>query len=278
MKRNIIILLIMTFIILIFKNYELVLNSTIQAATIWLYKVFPYLFIMIIIQDLLINLNVASYFKSPAIYIFIMSLLSGSPSGAYIVAKLYNQKVISKKYANISLMFTFFPNPLFLYSILNAIFFKKLIVFKIMLILYLSSLLLYLFYKKDLLEDSKSLNLSTINLSLSIKNSMNTNIVVLGVITFYLVLSSIIISEFNIGYPFSIFFKGFLEMTQGLVSLININISYKEVVAALFISFGGFSIHTQVASILSEYNLSYKYFLNGRILQTIMVIFLTIIT
>ena len=278
MKRKITILLIMTFIILIFKNYEIVLKSTLDATTIWLNKVFPYLFIMIIIQDLLINLNFASFFKNTAIYIFIMSLLSGTPSGTYIISKLKEQNIITKEYANTCLIFTFFANPLFLYSILNSIFLSKLTTIRLMLILYLTNLILYFIYKKDLPSNGKSINTNEINLSSSIKTSINTTITVLGVITFYLILSNIIITEFNIIYPFNIFFKGFLEMTQGLASLINSSIKFKEVIAMIFISFGGFSIHTQVSCILNEANLSYKYFFKGRIIQTALVVFLTIIT
>lgn len=278
MKRKITILLIMTFIILIFKNYEIVLKSALDATTIWLNKVFPYLFIMIIIQDLLINLNFSSFFKNTAIYIFIMSLLSGTPSGTYIISKLKEQNIITKEYANTCLIFTFFANPLFLYSILNSIFLSKLTTIRLMLILYLTNLILYFIYKKDLPSNGKSINTNEINLSSSIKTSINTTITVLGVITFYLILSNIIITEFNIIYPFNIFFKGFLEMTQGLASLINSSIKFKEVIAMIFISFGGFSIHTQVSCILNEANLSYKYFFKGRIIQTTLVVFLTIIT
>lgn len=278
MKRKITILLIMTFIILIFKNYEIVLKSILDATTIWLNKVFPYLFIMIIIQDLLINLNFSSFFKNTAIYIFIMSLLSGTPSGTYIISKLKEQNIITKEYANTCLIFTFFANPLFLYSILNSIFLSKLTTIRLMLILYLTNLILYFIYKKDLPSNGKSINTNEINLSSSIKTSINTTITVLGVITFYLILSNIIITEFNIIYPFNIFFKGFLEMTQGLASLINSSIKFKEVIAMIFISFGGFSIHTQVSCILNEANLSYKYFFKGRIIQTALVVFLTIIT
>lgn len=278
MKRKITILLIMTFIILIFKNYEIVLKSTLDATTIWLNKVFPYLFIMIIIQDLLINLNFSSFFKNTAIYIFIMSLLSGTPSGTYIISKLKEQNIITKEYANTCLIFTFFANPLFLYSILNSIFLSKLTTIRLMLILYLTNLILYFIYKKDLPSNGKSINTNEINLSSSIKTSINTTITVLGVITFYLILSNIIITEFNIICPFNIFFKGFLEMTQGLASLINSSIKFKEVIAMIFISFGGFSIHTQVSCILNEANLSYKYFFKGRIIQTALVVFLTIIT
>lgn len=278
MKRKITILLIMTFIILIFKNYEIVLKSALDATTIWLNKVFPYLFIMIIIQDLLINLNFSSFFKNTAIYIFIMSLLSGTPSGTYIISKLKEQNIITKEYANTCLIFTFFANPLFLYSILNSIFLSKLTTIRLMLILYLTNLILYFIYKKDLPSNGKSINTNETNLSSSIKTSINTTITVLGVITFYLILSNIIITEFNIIYPFNIFFKGFLEMTQGLASLINSSIKFKEVIAMIFISFGGFSIHTQVSCILNEANLSYKYFFKGRIIQTALVVFLTIIT
>ena len=207
-----------------------------------------------------------------------MSLLSGTPSGTYIISKLKEQNIITKEYANTCLIFTFFANPLFLYSILNSIFLSKLTTIRLMLILYLTNLILYFIYKKDLPSNGKSINTNEINLSSSIKTSINTTITVLGVITFYLILSNIIITEFNIIYPFNIFFKGFLEMTQGLASLINSSIKFKEVIAMIFISFGGFSIHTQVSCILNEANLSYKYFFKGRIIQTALVVFLTIIT
>ena len=278
MKRKLLILLIMTFIILIFKNYEIVLESSTYAAKVWFYNVFPYLFIMIIIEDLLINLNFSACFKNNALYIFVMSLLSGSPTGAYIIAKLYKQKIISKEYANTCLIFTFFANPLFLYSILNTIFLNKYITIKLILILYITNFFMYLFYKKDLPTQSKSINCDVINISTSIKTSINTTITVLGVITFYLILSNILINEFNIVYPFNILFKGLLEMTQGLILLVNSDFLYKELLATLFISFGGFSIHTQVATILFDASLSYKYFLKGRIIQTVLVLILTIIT
>ena len=51
MKKNIIYLTILGLLILIFKNYNIVLESSITAVNLWLYKVFPYLFIMIIIND-----------------------------------------------------------------------------------------------------------------------------------------------------------------------------------------------------------------------------------
>ena len=93
---------------------------------------------------------------------------------------------------------------------------------------------------------------------------------VLGCITFYLVICDVL--------NLNIVLRGILEMTQGLNSLINANVFNKEILAILFISFGGFSIHKQVKCILDETNLEYKYFFKGRVMQTIIAIILTCIT
>ena len=67
MKKNLIYLTILILIFLIFKNYSLVLDSSIKAVELWLYKVFPYLFIMIVINDTLINLDFERLFKKISI-------------------------------------------------------------------------------------------------------------------------------------------------------------------------------------------------------------------
>ena len=246
MKRKLIIFIIMTLIILIFKNYQLVLSSTIDGVNIWFYKVFPYLFIMIIIQDLLINLDFANLFKRTSTYIFFMSIISGSPSNAYIISKLVKEEKITKEYGNTCLVFTFFTNPLFLYSILNIIFNSLYMTIKIMIIIYISNFIIYLYYKKDLPVANMYGKSSNINLPSSIKSSINTNLMVLGSIVFYFIISNILINTFNIGYPFNIFLRGLLEMTQGLNDVIYLNSDIKVITTVIFINFGGFSIHTQV--------------------------------
>ena len=277
MKRKLIIFTIMTLIILVFKNYQSVLSSTIDGVNIWLYKVFPYLFIMIIIQDLLINLNFANFFKRTSTYIFFMSIISGSPSNAYIISKLVKEEKITKEYGNTCLIFTFFTNPLFLYSILNIIFNSLYMTIKIMIIIYISNFIIYFYYKKDLPVANMYGKSSNINLPSSIKSSINTNLMVLGSIVFYFIISNILINTFNIGYPFNIFLRGLLEMTQGLNDVIYLNSDIKVITTVIFITFGGFSIHTQVKCILDEYGLDYKYFFKGRILQLVIAIILTFI-
>ena len=270
MKRKLLYLTILGLIFLIFKNYTIVLDSTILAVELWLYKVFPYLFIMIVINDLLINANFISLFKNNTFFIFIMSLLSGTPTSAYIISNLYKQNKISQNNAHITLLFTYFSNPLFLYSMLNAIFNSNQITIKLMFIHYLSNIIIWIIHTKRLDPNIKLNNTFNINLTDSIKKAMSTTTMVLGTICFYLVISNIL--------NLNIYFRGILEMTQGLNILITSNIPFKELIAIMFISFGGLSIHTQVKCILDEANLEYKYFFKGRIYQTIIALVLTILT
>ena len=150
MKQKIIYILIIIFFILIFINNKLVLISCIDAFNLWFYKVFPYLFIMFIINDILINLNFDKILKNTNIYIFIMSLISGSPSSAFIIGNLYKNKRITYDYANKSLLFTYFANPLFLFTFLQSIF-NTFITIKLMLIHYISNIIIYLIFKKELI-------------------------------------------------------------------------------------------------------------------------------
>ena len=269
MKKNLIYLTILILIFLIFKNYTIVLDSSIMAVNLWLYKVFPYLFIMIILNDILINLDFERVFKNNSIYAIVASLLSGSPTSAVIINNLYKQGKMDKNTANKILLFTYFANPLFLYTMLNTMFSSAKTTIKLMIIHYLSNIFIYIIYHKGLNGKKTATNKIKLDISSSIKKAMNTTIMVLGCITFYLVISDIL--------HLNIFFRGMLEMTQGLNSLINLNIPYKEVLAMLFISFGGFSIHTQIKCILDETDLEYKYFLRGRIMQTIIAVILTYI-
>ena len=280
MKRNLFYLTIISFIILLFTNYNIVLNSTILAVNIWLYKVFPYLFIMIITNDLLINADFGRVFKNNILYVFIMSLISGTPTSAYIINNLYKEEKICKKNANYALLFTYFCNPLFLYSILKLIFSANEIVIKLMLIHYLTNIFIYLLIHRQLTREKYVLKKAFVNLSSSIKSGVTTTTMVLGSIVFYMVLSDILINTFNLPLYLNTTLKGVLEITQGLNTLIDINLSckLKEIIAIAFISFGGFSIHTQIKCILDESDLQYKYFLLGRILGTIIAILLTALT
>ena len=68
--------------------------------------------------------------------------------------------------------------------------------------------------------------------------------------------------------PDTFIFKGLLEITSGLTFLMRHNINNK-VLWVIFINFGGFSIFSQMKSILEDTSLNFNNYFKGRILSII---------
>ena len=284
-------------IIFIFTNNKDVAEVIINATNLFLRKVFVSLFPMFIINDILINLNIPYYFylvfnklflkvfKTSGLgaYVFIMSLISGTPSNAYILKELVEERKLSYEEASHFLMFTYFSNPLFLTIMLGSIFDSK-TTLKIILIHYISNILI------GILKRGKAPKITHQNFQLetrkrngilikSINKSISTLLMILGTVTFYMLLTYIITYPFQNNILLKTCFSGFLEITNGLNNLVNLNIysKIKEIIAIAIISFGGLSIHTQIKAILEDTQIKYKYFLKGRLLHTMISILLIII-
>ena len=109
-------------LIFIFKNNNEVSIIIINSVNLFLNKVFVSLFPMFIINDILICFNLPYYFylvfnnlfkkifKTSGIcaYVFIMSLISGTPSNAYILKSLVENKKLTNEEATHYLYFTYF--------------------------------------------------------------------------------------------------------------------------------------------------------------------------
>ncbi|MBQ7031315.1 MAG: hypothetical protein IJN13_02940 [Bacilli bacterium] len=290
--KNIFTIILLSIIIYILFKYNSILNtSVIDAVNLWITKVFPSLFIMFIINDIIINTNILNHLTKiinpifnkifnttgNSSEVFLLSIFSGTPSSAFIIKEMLANNKITLESANKLISFTYFSNPLFLYNILNATF-NKYITFKIILIHYLSNFIIGLFFRKTNYENNNYLkdnNITNRNIFLllpnSIKKSINTLLMILGTITFYMIITNIIINIFNIPPIFDILIKGILEITQSLNILNTLKITsiIKEIIALAIISFGGLSIHTQVISLISDTKISYKNFFIGRILHVL---------
>lgn len=286
-KNNLYIFGTLFFVILIFKNNLAFKNCILNGCFLFFEQVFPSLFPMFIINDILINyhfdwlieksihkvLKKVFGFSSIASYIFIMSIFSGTPTNAYMTANLVKEKKLSNQDASIILTYSCFLNPLFLYNILNMIFQNTHITLKLIFINYsLNFLIAFLLrkypYKKNNLENTNSLNFSKA-LSKSLKRSIDTLFIILGTIIFYFIICEGL--QLFIQSPLlNCLLNGILETTGGLAKLISlqINVHLKEIFVLLFISFGGFSIHTQIKNIILDANISYKYFLVARLFHT----------
>lgn len=285
-------------LIFIFNHNHEVSMVIISATNLFFQKVFVSLFPMFILNDLLINLGLPYYFykifskifikffhtSGLSAYCLIMSLISGTPSNAYILKNLVNDNLLTPAEASHYLYFTYFSNPLFLNLTLSTIF-PNPVVLKIIVIHYLSNIFIALLKrnKAPQISDSTIPPNSKANiphtLISSLQKSINTLLLILGTIVFFKLLSFILTNLFPLNKLTQVLLSCFLEITNGLnlLSTLNISLKLKEIIALATISFGGLSIHTQIKSILEDTSISYQKFFKGRIYHVLISILLIII-
>lgn len=271
-KINIfIIILIYLFIYIIFRNSNNLSNITFLSLKMYILKVFPFLFIMMILNNLLIKCNLPYYFnkifKNNDLYIFFSSILSGSPINAVILKNYLENDYITVKKASKILAYTSLNNPLFLYNYLYLILNNNYNVIKVMGTLYISNFILYIYFNKKNNTQSfikyKEYNLKK-ELFNSIYESIQNLIKIMGIIIFFKIILDLLMTKESICYSL---LKGLVEVTTGLNGLVNFNISIKikEIISYIIISFIGLSIQMQMSIILEKYNIDYKYFYTSRV-------------
>ena len=290
LKNDIYIFITLLFLIIIFKNNIIFKECIINGCVLFFKQVFPTLLPMFIINDILIQYNFIFYlnhffqkifkklfnFSNAATYIFIMSMFSGTPTNGYIAANLVTNKNLKQKDASIILSYSFFLNPLFLYNMLCIILNSNQEAINLIIITYCMNFLIALFFRKYKYTDI-SIDYSTHTkqfsktLSESIKKAFSTLINILGTMIFYFIICEGI-NLFIKNNTVNCFINGILEVTGGLSKLtsLNINFSLKKLITICFISFGGFSIHSQIKSIINDANISYKYFFIARIIHVLL--------
>ena len=276
-------------LIFIFGNFFVIdLKSIIlESSNIWLYNLVPSMLPFYVISDLLINYGLidilAFLFKKiinklfnvseNASFVIFFSMFTGFPSSAKYLKNLLDLNYISLEDANKIISFTHFSNPLFIINVIgNTIIGNKKIGFLILLSHYLSNFIIGFLYRKEQTQKittKRVKNTKTFGsiLTTSFINSFDSLLIVLGSLITFKILTSIIFHY--LGFNFII--SSLLEITQGLFALKNLtlNIELKALIAVAMISFGGFCIHTQVYSILSETKISYKNYFFSRILHVI---------
>lgn len=276
-------------LIFIFGNFFVIdLKSIIlESSNIWLYNLVPSMLPFYVISDLLINYGLidilAFLFKKiinklfnvseNASFVIFFSMFTGFPSSAKYLKNLLDLNYISIEDANKIIRFTHFSNPLFIINVIgNTIIGNKKIGFLILLSHYLSNFIIGFLYRKEQTQKITTKHVKNTKtfgsiLTTSFINSFDSLLIVLGSLITFKILTSIIFHYFG----FNFIISSLLEITQGLFALKNLtlNIELKALIAVAMISFGGFCIHTQVYSILSETKISYKNYFFSRILHVI---------
>lgn len=273
--KNVVILQFLFFLLIYFTlNSREVSTLVINSLTLFITKVFPFLFPSLVLTELLILNNLPYYLSkylkiSSSTYIFIMSLLTGCPSNAIMIKKMLENKSISLESAEKILSFTQFNNPIFLYNILLTTFPKD-YVLKIIILNYLISFILFILFGKtknkvEIKYVKESFSSSIVKAT---KNSLNTLLLIMGTLII-----------FNIIPVQNLAFKGLLEITNGLnnLKLIDTTITLKKALSSIYISFGGLCILMQIKSILNDTSIKYKYYFKYRIIHLVIYVLLSCI-
>lgn len=297
MKKNIFnFIIILSFIVLFIEvlfNKTLIFTTISYSLNIWVNTLIPSMFPFFIISDILINYQITSYIPKPLkkifskifntseeiISIFFLSLLSGFPSSARNIRTIYDKKLITTKEATLALAFTHFANPLFVLSTVAVLFLgNEKYGYLILISHYLGNIIIGILLRNHNttfntnynLSINKSQSFSTILIK-AIKSSIDTLLLILGTLTCFLIVSSLIINKINVSSYLASLIKGILEMTMGLksISILTIPDIYKVVISTMFISFGGLAVHMQVISWLVDTDISYDIFFIFRIIHSI---------
>lgn len=290
-------IIIISYEILYMRNY--LINSVNTSFSIWKNNIFPSSFPFLIISNIIITYGISDIiswlfkplgkiFKidSKCLNIFILSILSGFPSAAIYARKYYDEKEIDSYCATKVLTFSHFSNPLFILNNLSIILGKKEAIL-VLIIHYFTNILIGIIFSyyhpsynyncsniKNIFNNSfNKINKYKIGnvLSSSIKNTISSLLTILGSITLFLCLSTIVINVLNLDEFYTLMISGLFEITQGFyyLNIINISIKLKSIIAIIFLSFGGISIHMQMISFISDTNIKYYPYLIARIIHSI---------
>lgn len=290
-------------ILFLFLTIELIVSSDLIMVTIkeaihlWLYKVVPALLPFFLFSNFLMNygfIEITSEFAKPimsffklnenAAFILMMSMLTGSPGNAFYIKEALKKGKLNEKEATKILMISQFASPLFILGTVRILLNDFKLSILILIITYITNFILaFLFQNFYASKESSSFSFFTLKrnfyqketqsfgktLSSSIKKTFDTLITILGSICFFYMITAII--QHNHLLPTSImpYFSGILEMTQGInqVSLLNCSNHIKVFWITVFLSFGGFSIHSQILSLICDTKIKYFPYLVARILH-----------
>ena len=271
MKR-LLLIIILFFDIFIFINSKEVITEFQNTINICLYSLMPTMFFSIFLSNIFIINNyipniitnifnkIFNLSKTDTI-ILILSILSGYPN---------NIKLLSDKDNEYLNYVTNYVNPLFFLGTVRTLYLKNNLISIIILIShYISNIIMLYIFKNKYKESSKIDNNITNMYSHSLKNTINTLVIIFSNLLFI----SLLITLLKLTLPFNniinSFIIGILEFSKGIyeISLLNISIYLKGLLILIIITFGSISIHFQ--SICLNNKIKYIKFLLFRILNVL---------
>ncbi len=303
---SILIMSVLTFICVeILTASKSILDAVSFSLYIFKNNIFPSLFPFFVLSKLMIKYGfvelIGNLFKpimnklfkinGKCAFIFVMSIISGNPANAKYTKELLDNNDINAFEATKILCFTSFTSPLFILGTVSLVFLNnKETGLLILFCHYIGNLIIGILirnYHPSKYENEKislnkaidSMHKKRINnkepfgtiVTDALISSINTLLLILGVMTMCLVITTIIDNNINLNSIFQSILNGYIEMTQGLkyISMEDIPLKLKCTLAVMILSFGGFSVHMQIVSITSKTKIKYFPFLVCRIIHSL---------
>lgn len=321
-KNFLFLMLILYLLIGIIKYPQISLDSAYKGLSTWFNVVIPSLFPFFIVSEILISIGFVKFIgkalqrimkplfnvRGEGAFPFCMSIISGYPMGAKIVSDLREKNLISKTEAERAICFSSTSGPLFMLGAVSIGILKNSSIAPLIIYPhYLGAItvgIIMRFYKKkeNIISKRNTHKTNTLNLiktnlgrdlsigsilSNSVKNSINTILLIGGFIVFYSVLTELLfVSNFfnsligllNNMLPINVnkellhgFIAGLLEITTGCqkISTVNINLIYKILIINFLIGWSGFSIHSQALSFISKTDINNKIYFFSKFIHGI---------
>ena len=275
-KSTLVLTLLFTLLILYIKESNLIIKEYLNYTNLFITKLLPSVFIIYILSDLLINYGIINLLKKitkypTTLYILLISLISGFPSGPKTIKNLKEQNYISEEESNKLIKYTHFPNPIFVFSTISLIT-NNIILIYISIIL--SNLIILINNKPqstNKLPNIKEKDFTSV-LSNSIINTLKIIILIYGTSIFFYLISVILMKYLNTKKLY-ILINILFDLTKGIqtTSLIN-NQTLKDLIIIFLLTISPLNINIQIKSILSDTNIKYKNFIKGRIISFILTI------
>lgn len=300
MKKLISIILFFLLIFFILFNSLEIMESIKLSFSICINNLFPSLIPFMLLSNILINYNfindisdvfenlITKIFKvnKNCAFAFVMSILSGTPSNSKYLKDLSDNNLISDIDSQKCLNFCHFTNPIFILGTIGYTFLgSKKLGLIILISHYTCSIIIGIINRNKINNNIKINNNQKISnnsfikvLTNSINSTIDTLLLILGIITFCLILTCIINKLFLLDDNTK-FLYGILEITQGLkyLSISNLSLELKACISSFLISFGGICIHMQVFSILDNKKVRYYPYLISRLIHGTLSFILTYI-
>lgn len=262
-----------------------------NAIELCIFSVIPSIFPFLVLSGILVSTIGGMKFKllqplrkilripSECISIFLIGILGGYPTGAQTVYNAWNQGQLSKENAQRMLAFCSNAGPSFIFGILASQFPKQWMLWLLWVIHILSAVFVAMIMPGKHLNNCKQYEKPSITLSQALKNAVVTMGLICGwIILFRVMLAFLdrwVLWIFPVAVHSSIY--GIIELANGCISLSAISsVGLRFIISSGMLAFGGICVLMQTISVTGE--LGTRYYISGKLLQTLISIILSLIT